>query len=170
MNVYVISRLLKSSEIALTRTKGAKSGIRHTPHPLIQIHKQAYVKTLEDFCECIFPRNSLEVEKILEAVKQDKIGFGRMQKTAEELGVNYNKFNAIMRRLKDLGILTRNGTFSEVFEGKITAIAAFYSEYTRKANPVQKALDDANEYLKNKGYSGRFEPQFESPDGQGTEE
>jgi hypothetical protein len=115
---------------------------------------------LEEFCECIFPRNSLEVEKVLEAVKQNKIGYGRMQSTAEELGVEYNKFNAIMRRLKDLGILTRNSTFSEVFEDKIIAIAAFFGEYTDKANPVQKALDDANEYLKAKGYSGRFEPQF----------
>lgn len=84
-----------------------------------------------------------------------------MQATAEALGAEYNKFNAIMRRLKDLGILTRNGTFSEVFEDKISAIAAFYGEYSGKANPVQKALNDANEYLKSKGYSGRFEPQFE---------
>jgi hypothetical protein len=101
------------------------------------------------------------VAKVLEAVKQDKIGYGKMQITAQELNIDYNKFNAIIRRLKDLGIITRNSTFSGVFKDKITAIAAFYGEYTGKANPVQKALEEANEYLKSKGYSGRFEPQYE---------
>lgn len=148
----------------MPRVKGAKTGVRHTPHPLIQIHKQKYVRTLEDFCDCIFPRNSIEVAKVLEAVKQSKIGYGKMQTTAEELGIDYNKFNAIIRRLKDLGILTRNSTLSEVFQDKTTAISTFYGQYTGKTNPVQKALDDANEYLKAKGYSGRFEPQYKTAD------
>lgn len=148
----------------MPRVKGAKTGVRHTPHPLILIHKQAYVTTLEDFCKCIFPRNSLEVAKMLEAIKQNKIGYGKMQTTAQELGIDYNKFNAIIRRLKDLGILTRNNSFSEIFQDKTTAIGTFYGKYTGKANPLQKALDDANEYLKAKGYSGRFEPQYKASD------
>ncbi len=101
---------------------------------------------------------------MLEAVKQSKVGYGKMQTTAEELGIDYNKFNAIIRRLKDLGILTRNNTFSEVFQDKTTAISTFYGQYIGKTNPLQKALDDANEYLKGKGYSGRFEPQYKTAD------
>jgi len=145
---------------SLPRSKGAKTGIRHTPHPLIQIHKQEYVTTLDGFCECIFPRNSLEVGKVLEAVKQNKIGYGKMQKVAEELGIDYNTFNAIMRRLKDLGILTRDYTFSGVFQNKLTAVSTFYGHYTGKTNPVEKALDEANDYLKTKGYSGSFEARY----------
>jgi hypothetical protein len=106
------------------------------------------------------------VAKVLEAVKQNRIGYGKMQTTAQELGIDYNKFNAIIRRLKDLGILTRNSTFSEVFQDKTTAISTFFGHYTGKANPVQKALDDANEYLKTKGYSGRFEPQYKTANGE----
>jgi len=145
----------------LPRSKGSKTGFRHTPHPLIQIHKGNYVKTLEGFCDCIFPRTSLDVAKVLEAVKQKKLGYGRMQVTAEELGIDYNKFNAIVRRLKDLGILTRNYTFSDVFQNKITALGTFYAKFTGKANPIQQALKDANEYLKMKGYSGSFKPRLE---------
>jgi len=104
------------------------------------------------------------VAKVLEAVRDRKLGYGRMQVTAEELGVDYNKFNAIIRRLKDLGILTRNYTFSEVFQDKLTAIGTFYGQFTGKANPIQKALNDANEYLKTKGYSGSFTPQFKTED------
>jgi len=148
----------------LPRAKGSKSGIRHTPNPLIEIHKQNYVKSLEGFCECIFPRNSFDVTKVLEAIKQNKIGYGKMQVAADELGIDRNKFNAIVRRLKDLGILTDNYTFSKVFQNKITAISTFYAEYCSCANPVQRALEDANEYLKAKGYSGRFEPQLETVD------
>jgi hypothetical protein len=150
-----------TKELILPRVKGAKTGIRHTPHPLIQVHKQEYVKTLEDFCECIFPRNSLDVAKVLEAVRQKKIAYGKIQLIAEEQNVDQNKFNAIIRRLKDLGIITDNYTFSEVFQNKMMAISTFYGAYTEKANPVQIALNEANEYLKTKGYSGRFEPQFE---------
>jgi len=146
----------------MTRTKGSKTGHRHTPHPLIQIHKSNYVKALEDFCDCIFPRSSLDVAKVLEAVKATRMGYGRMQKTAEELGIDNNKFNAIIRRLKDLGILTRNYTFSDVFQNKLTAISTFYGEYSGKTDPIQKALQDANEYLKTKGYSGTFQPRFKT--------
>ena len=145
----------------LPRKKGSKTGHRHTPHPLIQVHKHDYIETLEDFCDCIFPRNSFEVAKVLEATKQGKLGYGRMQTVAEELGIDYNKFNAIVRRLKDLGILTRNYTFSEVFQNKIAAICTFYGQFTGKTNLIQKALDDANEYLRVKGYSGSFKPRFE---------
>ena len=148
----------------LPRKKGSKTGLRHTPHPLIQLHKYDYVKALEGFCDCIFPRNSLEVAKVLEAIQQKKLGYGRLQATAEELGIDYNKFNAIIRRLKDLGIFTRNYTFSEVFQNKITAISTFYAQFAGKSNPVQKALNDANEYLKMKGYSGSFTPQFKTED------
>ena len=154
--------LFASRALNLPRVKGSKTGIRHTPHPLIQVHKHKYVQTLDDFCECIFPRNSLEVGKVLEAVKQNKMAYGKMQATAEELNIDYDKFNAIIRRLKDLGILTENYTFSEVFQNKTTAISTFYGQYTGKTNPVQKALDDANEYLKTKGYSGSFVPRFET--------
>jgi len=146
----------------LPRVKGARSGVRHTPHPLIQIHKQEYVKTLEDFCKCVFPRNSLDVGKVLEAVRQKKIAYGKMQIIAEEQNIDQNKFNAILRRLKDLGIITDNYTFSESFQKKITALSTFYGEYTEKANPVQKALMDANEFLRIKGYTGVFEPRFET--------
>jgi len=66
----------------LPRKKGSKTGLRHTPHPLIQIHKHNYVKTLEDFCSCIFPRNSFDVAKVLTAIKQNKLGYGRMQAAA----------------------------------------------------------------------------------------
>jgi len=144
----------------MPRAKGSKTGVRHSPHPLIQIHKQKYVLTLQGFCECIFPRNSLEVEKVMEAIKQDKISYGTMQQTASDLGIDQNKFNATLRRLKDLGILTERYTFSEVFQNKMTAINTFYGKYTGKTNPVQQALNDANEYLKTKGYSGSFEPRF----------
>lgn len=102
------------------------------------------------------------MEKVLEAIKQNRISYGKMQLTAEELKIDQNKFNAILRRLKDLGILTEGYAFSEVFQNKTSALSAFYGEYTGKANPVQKALDDANEYLKAKGYSGSFEPRFEN--------
>jgi len=153
----------------MTRKKGSKSGHRHTPHPLIQIHKSNYVKALEDFCDCIFPRNSLDVAKVLRVVKESKLGYGRMQRTAEELGIDNNKFNAIIRRLKDLGILTRNYTFSEVFQNKITAISTFYGEFTGKTNPIQKALKDANEYLKTKGYSGSFQPRLKTEDEEGED-
>lgn len=44
------------------------------------------------------------------------------------------------------------------------AARAFYGQYTGRANPLQKALEDANEYLKAKGYSGRFEPQYKEED------
>lgn len=142
--------------------KGSKTGFRHTPHPLIEMHKQNYVKTLEDFCECIFPRNSFDVGKVLEAVKQKKIGYGTMQATAEELGIPRDKFNAMIRRLKDLGILTKDYGLSQVFQNKISAIGTFYAAYSGNTNPLQKALDDANEYLRSKGYSGRFEPQYET--------
>lgn len=131
---------------------------------MIEIHKQKYVQTLEDFCECIFPRNNLDVGKVLEAAKQNKMGYGKMQTIAEELGIDYNKFNAIIRRLKDLGIITDNYTFSEVFQNKMTAISTFYGRYTGKSNPLQKALTDANEYMKMKGYSGSFEPRFKTED------
>jgi len=100
------------------------------------------------------------VAKVLTAIKQNKLGYGRMQTAAEELGIEYNKFNAIIRRLKDLGILTRNYTFSEVFQNKMTAIGAFYAQFTGKANPIQQALKDANEYLRVKGYSGSFKPRI----------
>lgn len=102
--------------------------------------------------------------KVLEAVKQNKLSYGKMQLTAEELKIDQNKFNAILRRLKDLGILTERYAFSEVFQNKTSALNAFYGKYTGKANPVQKALDDANEYLKAKGYSGSFEPRFRAED------
>lgn len=146
----------------LPRTKGSKTGRRHTPHPRIQLHKHEYVKTLEDFCECIFPRSSVDIDKILSAIKDGKLRYGRMQSAAEELGIDYNRFNAMLRRLKDLGILTRNYAFSEVFQNKITALSSFYARFAGKRNPVQEALQDANEYLKMKGYSGRFQPQFET--------
>lgn len=100
----------------------------------------------------------------MEALKQNKMGYGKMQATAEELNIDYDKFNAIIRRLKDLGILTENYTFSEVFQNKTTAILTFYGQYTGKTNPVQKALNDANEYLKTKGYSGSFAPRFDTED------
>jgi len=145
----------------MPRAKGSKTGVRHSPHPLIQIHKQKYVLTLQDFCECIFPRNSLEVEKVMEAIKQGKIGYGTMQQTASNLGIDQNKFNAILRRLKDLGILTERYTFSEVFQNKTTAISTLYGKYTGKMNPINEALKDANEYLRTKGYSGSFAPRFE---------
>ena len=148
----------------LPRKKGSRTGLRHTPHPLIQIHKHNYVKTLEDFCNCIFPRNSFDVAKVLTAIKQNKLGYGRMQTAAEELGIEYNKFNAIIRRLKDLGILTRNYTFSEVFQNKMTATSTFYARFTGKANPIQQALKDANEYLRMKGYSGSFKPRINMND------
>lgn len=144
----------------MPRKKGSKTGLRHTPHPLIQIHKYDYVDSLEDFCNCIFPRNSFEVAKVLEAVKQKKLGYGRMKETADEIDMDYNKFNAVIRRLKDLGILTRNYTFSEVFQNKLTAVSMFYGKYSGKMNPVHDALNDANEYLNMKGYSGSFTPQF----------
>jgi len=115
---------------------------------------------MEDFCECIFPRNSFEVEKVLEAIRQNKVSYGTMQQTADKLGIDQNKFHAILRRLKDLGIVTGTYTFSEIFQNKIAAIGSFYGKYTGKANPVQKALDDANDYLRTKGYSGSFEPRF----------
>lgn len=148
----------------LPRSKGSKTGLRHSPHPLIQIHKYNYVETLENLCNCIFPRNSLDVAMVLEAIKQKKLGYGKMQATAEELDIDYNKFNAIIRRLKDLGILTRNYAFSEVFQNKLTAISTFYAQFTGKANPIQKALKDANEYLKMKGYSGSFKPRLKTDD------
>lgn len=85
-----------------------------------------------------------------------------MQTVATELGIEHNTFNAVIRRLKDLGILTRNYTFSEVFQNKATAISTFYGQYTGKANPIQKALSDANEYLRTKGYSGSFEPRYKT--------
>ncbi|MCJ7771240.1 hypothetical protein MUP37_06695 [Candidatus Bathyarchaeota archaeon] len=144
----------------MPRAKGSKSGVRHTPHPLVQFHKQKYVETLEDFCQCIFPRNSIDVGKVLEAIKEGRMGYGKMQAVAEGLGIGRDKFNAIVRRLKDLGILTESYTFSEVFQKKATAISLFYGKYTGKANPTQKALDDANEYLRTKGYSGQFSVRF----------
>jgi hypothetical protein len=101
------------------------------------------------------------VEKVMGAIKQGKIDYGTMQQTASDLGINQNKFNSILRRLKDLGILTERYTFSEVFQNKTTAISTLYGKYTGKTNPIHQALTDANEYLKTKGYSGSFAPRFE---------
>lgn len=146
----------------LPRTKGSKSGSRKTPHPRIQLHKYDYVDSMERFCDCIFPRSGLEVDKVLGAIKQGKLRYGRIQTVAEELGIDYNRFNAMIGRLKDLGILTSNYTFSEVFQNKITALSTFYGIFTGKHNPVQEALKDANNYLEMKGYSGRFKPQYKT--------
>jgi hypothetical protein len=123
----------------MPRTKGSRTGNRQTPHPLIQLHKHSYVETLEDLCKSIFPKNSLDVAKVLEAVKGSKLAYGRMQQMAEELNVEYNRFNAIIRRLKDLGILTKDYMFSEMFQNKITSLSTFYAHFHKQSNSSAKS-------------------------------
>ena len=78
--------------------------------------------------------------------------------------IDPNKMAAILRRLKDLGILTRDYAFSDVFQNKILAISQFYGTFAEKPSPIQQALNEANEYLRSKSYSGHFEPRLETED------
>lgn len=118
-----------------------------------------YVNTIEDFVKVICPRkNQLEMQQVIEYIKQGKLSYGNLQNCAKELNIPQATFNYLIRRLKALGIITKSWTFSSIFQEKLTSLSMFYGDYTDKRNETAKALADANEYIKSKGFGVTFLP------------
>jgi len=132
---------------------------KHKLHPQISIHKQKYVKLLTDFAQCICPRSSQQdVEKVLQAIAQNKLGYGKMKQVAQELEMTQPIFNQILYRLRNLGILTKDWHFSKIFQDKLTAISEMYAEISGMESQHQKLLREANQFLKSKDFGIEFKP------------
>ena len=151
------------------RPKGSKTVEgRHHRHHQIQIHANNYVENIQDFCECIYPLGDRQnVLKVLQAIKEHKLGYGRMQTTAKELDIPYGTFNVILKKLRRLGIMTRDWRFSSVFLKKLMAITKVYGDFTGKRHQYEGILKEANDYIaklwkeaEKEGKPPRFEPYY----------
>jgi hypothetical protein len=129
----------------MPRTKGAKNRQRQTPNPQIELHKTNRVTDLDIFCKAISPKNAEQTKVILQAIKDGKLVIGQ---TGEQFGVAYHNIRAILARLQDLGILTREYTFSEGFQNKLTDLSVFYGTFANKPSKLHHSILMANKLLK----------------------
>jgi hypothetical protein len=104
--------------------------------PTLSLQKNEYVSSLQSFAKAISPKNDLDTMKFLEAIVKGDLKDKKLTDVSIE-GVSYFKVYAIQQRLLDLGIITRQNTFSEVFQRKLTAISKFYGELTGKMSSLQ---------------------------------
>lgn len=118
-----------------------------------------YVETLEDFCNAIYKKSAsyshdteqilLVVQAIHQGLKIEKIE-KNLGEVANDLGIDINEFNYILRKLKKLGILQdKRGVlrFSKLFMLRITKILQFYSNLTGMLTPCQKMLKEKERYI-----------------------
>ncbi len=136
---------IRTSGIDMPRTKGAKNRQRHTPDPQIELHKTNRVTDLDTFCKAISPKNADQTKVILQAVKEGKLVIGQ---TGEQFDVPYHVIRSILARLQDLGILTRNYTFSDGFQNKLTDLSVFYGTFANKPSRLHQSIQTANKILK----------------------
>ena len=129
----------------MARTKGAKNRQRHTPNPIIELHKTNRVTDIDTFCRVISPKNAEQTKVILQAIKDEKLIIGQ---TGNQFDVPYHAIRSILARLQDLGILTRDYTFSEGFQNKLTDLSVFYGTFANKPSRLQKGILEANRTLK----------------------
>jgi hypothetical protein len=129
----------------MPRTKGAKNRQRQTPNPQIELHKTNKVTDLDTFCRAISPKNAEQTKAILQAIKDGKLVIGQ---TGEQVGVAYHNIRAIIARLQDIGILTRDYTFSEGFQNKLTDLSVFYGTFSNKQSRLHQGVLTANKLLK----------------------
>ena len=129
----------------MPRTKGAKNRQRQTPHPQIELHKTNRVTDLDTFCQVISPKNAEQTKIVLQAIKEGKLVIGQ---TGEQFGVPYHHIRTILARLQDLGMLTRDYTFSEGFQNKLTDLSVFYGALTGKLSRLHNNIIQANNLLK----------------------
>jgi hypothetical protein len=129
----------------MPRTKGAKNRQRHTPDPQIELHKTNRVTDIDTFCEAISPKNAEHTKVVLQAVKDGRLIIGQ---TGEQFGVPYHVIMSILARLQDLGILTRNYTFSEGFQDKLTDLSIFYGVFANKPSRLHNGILEANRILR----------------------
>ena len=129
----------------MPRTKGAKNRQRQTPNPQVELHKTNRVTDLNTFCQVISPKNAEQTITVLQAIKDGTLVVGQ---TGEQFGIPYHHIRAILARLQDLGILTRDYTFSEGFQNKLTDLSLYYGIFTGKVSRLHKNIIQANNLLK----------------------
>jgi hypothetical protein len=129
----------------MARTIGSKNRQRQTPNPQIELHKTNRVTDLNTFCQVISPKNAEQTKTILQAIKEGTLVIGQ---TGEQVGVPYHHIRAILARLQDIGILTRDYTFSEGFQNKLTDLSVFYGAFTGKVSRLHNRIIQANNMLK----------------------
>ena len=150
------------------------------PHPLIMLHKQQYVHDLDGFVHAIFPKaDVVTAETIINCIKEHKLKYRDVESLRKQLNINAGTYNSILRRLKDLGIMTKDYNFSEMFAKKLDAILYFYGTYTGKTSQLVGLLTYANEEIAKLwkeahrvGTPTKFEPLFvpEEPEEKKQEE
>jgi hypothetical protein len=129
----------------MARTIGSKNRQRHTPNPQIELHKTNRITDINTFCQSISPKNAEQTKTILQAIKDGTLVVGQ---TGEQFGVPYHHIRAILARLQDLGILTREYTFSEGFQNKLTDVSVFYGTFANKPSKLHQSVVTANRLLK----------------------
>lgn len=128
----------------MARTIGSKNRQRQTPNPQIELHKTNRVTDLNTFCQVISPKNAEQTKAILQAIKDGSLILGQ---SGEQFGVPYHHIRAILARLQDLGILTRDYTFSEGFQNKLTDLSVFYGTFANKPSRLHQSVLTANKLL-----------------------
>jgi len=101
------------------------------------------VENLQQFSEAIYPRQAENVAVILQSISDGSLNNAEgLMRFIKEKKIDYNTFNAIIRKLKRLGIIYKTGWqtfhFSSVFQIRLCKMMDFYTKFTGKPNPYHK--------------------------------
>jgi len=101
------------------------------------------IENLDQFCDAVYPRQPQLVKTVLESIRDNSLNEAQgLMRFIRDKGMDYNNFNAVIRKLKALGIIYRTGwhtyRFSSIFQIRLCKAMDFYVGYAGKPNPYQK--------------------------------
>jgi len=103
------------------------------------------IMTLEDFADAIYSTSPEHTLKFLQAIKDNTFVNTTIAEFADESNIPRPTLNAIIRKLKALGIVWKTGWhkfgWSTVFQRRLIRLMEFYNELSGKPNPYQDVIE-----------------------------
>ena len=110
-----------------------------------------YVESIDDFCRCIYPSQPALMQSVLESISSGELNkIGNIKDYTERHNLDYDNFNACLRKLKRLGIIYKIGRqvkWSRVFMNRLCMMTLFYSSLCNKLSPLQEQVEDYKKFL-----------------------